>query len=1089
MTDYIKLAGYHGALDLKATSLVYHVRKDIKFSYDFRNFFHPYADRLLEVLNRQGLAAVLSPSTQATSEAFFNGVYTTPPSQVIAVQSHPKDLDLSDGGPYSNYNWELFFHLPLTVAVHLSKTQRFAEAQRWFHYVFDPTCTDDVPTPGRYWKFLRFRRADTPYSLRELLTLLSTPDTELDAEQSAAKTGVLDGYEAMKHRPFHPHAVARTRPLAYQYHVVMKYLDNLIAWGDSLFMQDTVESVNEATQRYVLAANLLGPRPQKVPSTGRTRTRTYAQLKAAGLDETGNALVTLEGEFPLNMASPQAQPGDGDAATALFGIGRTLYFSVPDNRELLGYWDTVADRLYKIRNCMNISGVVRQLALFDPPLDPGMLVKAAAAGIDVGSVLAGTSQPAGPLRALPLIQKALELAGEVRALGSSLLAALERQDGEQLALLRQAHEVGIQQMAQDVRYLQWKNVEQATEALLRARESVWERYRYYLRLQGLVPDGTVAPERFALNRAELTEENFDEVYATLVEQYDQPVPQQAYPNLRLAGGGSPSNDSGATGTGALFLSSAEDAELNDHLPKARNFRLAGSVTDTVASALTFVPEFNINLHYWGLGTSSKLAGGSKLSDATKIAGEILKTLAVWHGDQAGIAGRTAGHERRADEWVQQANAAARELVHMGRLIIGSLIGEQIARHEYLTAQQQVANSNAVDEFLHSKFTNAELHSWMAGETSRLFYQWYRFAFDTARKAERTMKLELRRPEVDATDFIAFNYWDRGRKGLLAGDALAADVRRMEVAFHENNRRDLELTRHVSLRALDPLSLLRLKATGSATFGVPEWLFDRDYPGHYLRRVKQVSLSVPSVVGPFTPLPAQLSLLRSTMRVSPLLAEGIYARQGTDDTRFVDVFGTPDQIAVSSGSQDAGLFEPTAHDERLLPFETAGAESTWQIELPSELRGFDYSTISDVVLHLRYTARQGGRQLGDAAVEELRQAMTTVSSSQLALLFSLKYDFPNEWAAFSSGSEELTLDLRKSYFPYLVQSRQITVAPTLELYSGTTSLAQRTVPTPATIADELNDAGSTTLSFSPDPSVLKRGDDEVFLIVRYAADDA
>jgi hypothetical protein len=34
----------------------------------------------------------------------------------------------------------------------------------------------------------------------------------------------------------------------------------------------------------------------------------------------------------------------------------------------------VADRLFKIRHCMNIEGVVRPLALFDPPIDPGMLV-------------------------------------------------------------------------------------------------------------------------------------------------------------------------------------------------------------------------------------------------------------------------------------------------------------------------------------------------------------------------------------------------------------------------------------------------------------------------------------------------------------------------------------------------------------------------------------------------------------------------------------------------------------------------------------------------------------------------------------------
>ena len=33
----------------------------------------------------------------------------------------------------------------------------------------------------------------------------------------------------------------------------MKYLDHLIAWGDNLFQQDTMESVMEAEQLYVLA--------------------------------------------------------------------------------------------------------------------------------------------------------------------------------------------------------------------------------------------------------------------------------------------------------------------------------------------------------------------------------------------------------------------------------------------------------------------------------------------------------------------------------------------------------------------------------------------------------------------------------------------------------------------------------------------------------------------------------------------------------------------------------------------------------------------------------------------------------------------
>src|SRR6202034_3334510 len=109
--------------------------------------------------------------------------------------------------------------------------------------------------------------------------------------------------------------------------------------------------------------------------------------------------------------------GSDDQSGALFGIGRSLYFCIPQNQNLLAYWDTVADRLFKIRNSENIQGVVQQLPLFDPPLDPGMLVQAAAAGIDIGSIVSGLNQPLGPVRSLFLIGKSLEIASEVRSLG------------------------------------------------------------------------------------------------------------------------------------------------------------------------------------------------------------------------------------------------------------------------------------------------------------------------------------------------------------------------------------------------------------------------------------------------------------------------------------------------------------------------------------------------------------------------------------------------------------------------------------------------------------------------------------------------
>src|SRR6185436_3799195 len=427
-----------------------------EFTHTFENFFHPFVGELIEQLNRKSLPGLFDPSFHEGLARDFGDFFTR--YYTAVANPHPiklnipqKVIDVTDGGVYSLYNWELLFHVPLTIAVHLSKNQRFAEAQRWFHYVFDPTSNDtSVPVPQRFWKFLRFRQETGAQQIGVLLALLSKPADQCTPEELKEKEIILSGYEAIKNNPFQPHRVARTRILAYQYNVVMKYLDNLIAWGDNLFMQDTIESINEATQRYVLAANLLGPRPQRIPPPGTVQPKTFAQLKAQGIDAMGNALVELENKFPFNQALPSTRKSpDEPQSRAFFGIGRTLYFSIPNNEKLLGYWDTVADRLFKIRHCMNIAGVVRQLALYDPPIDPGMLVKAAAAGINVGSIVSGLNQPIGPVRCLLLIQKALELCGEVRGLGNALLSALEKGDGERLALLRQQHEINIQKMAQE----------------------------------------------------------------------------------------------------------------------------------------------------------------------------------------------------------------------------------------------------------------------------------------------------------------------------------------------------------------------------------------------------------------------------------------------------------------------------------------------------------------------------------------------------------------------------------------------------------------------------------------------------------------
>ncbi|MDH4138251.1 MAG: insecticidal toxin protein, partial [Anaerolineae bacterium] len=403
------------------------------------------------------------------------------PSALVQRPYPVEDLDFTSSGAYSAYNWELFFHVPLTIAIHLSKNQRFAEAQRWFHYLFDPTDDSDGPTPERFWKVRPFQYTDVDKIEEILVNLVTGVDETLRNE-------TIRSIEAWKDAPFRPHVIARYRQQAYMYKTVMAYLDNLIAWGDSLFRQDTGEAIDEAMMVYVLAANILGPRPLPVPTKGSVRPQTYANLRQ-DLKQFGTVMRDVEADLPFDlMPFPTDGAGDNDRLATLRSLGKALYFCVPRNDKLLSYWDTVADRLFKIRNSLNIQGVFRQLALFEPPIDPAMLARAAAAGLDVGAIINGLNQPLPLVRFQLLVQKAAEIVQEVKSLGNNLLSAMEKEDGEALAILRAKHERVVMEMVEHVKYGQLQEAIKSKESLLQSLALAVQRYSYYERQLGKKTD-------------------------------------------------------------------------------------------------------------------------------------------------------------------------------------------------------------------------------------------------------------------------------------------------------------------------------------------------------------------------------------------------------------------------------------------------------------------------------------------------------------------------------------------------------------------------------------------------------------------------
>lgn len=936
------------------------------------------------------------------------------PSDLVQLPYPVKDLNFAPRGAYAAYNWELFYHVPITIAIHLSKNQRFEEAQQWFHYIFDPTDDSGGPTPERFWKVKPFQYTDVKLIEDVLVNLSTGADPELQQD-------TINSIGAWKDMPFRPHVVARCRQTAYMLKAVMAYLDNLISWGDSLFRQDTGESINEATQLYVLAANILGPRPQLVPKKGSVRPQTYADLRTH-LGKFGNALVKFESDIPFDSLPHPVDGNGSEKLITLQSIGRAFYFCIPRNDKLLSYWDTVADRLFKIRNSLNILGIFRQLPLFEPPIDPALLAKAVAAGLDIAAIVSGVNQPLPLVRFQILVQRAAEICQEVKSLGNNLLSAIEKEDNEALAILRAKHERSILELTETVKYSQWQEAIKAREGVEKSLANAIQRHTYYEKLLGKQDNENRVQQIEALDADGLQKMKF---------KTGEPEVGTRDIDVDIA--------QGADGIGGGKKISSYEVQELEKLSQARDLQIASAVLENIGSGLGLIPQFDAAVKPIGVGAGIGF-GGVQISRMLSGLASAIRIGADQRSYEANNSAKIGSYARREQDWAFQSNLAVGEINQIFKQLRAAQIREAIAEREWTNHQQQIKNAEEIEYFLTAeknsewkhkidtkqdpKKTNKAFYTWMKREVKGLYGQAFQFAFDIARKAERALQHELGNSQLS---FLQFGYLG-GREGLLAGEKLYLDIKRMEMAYHDLNQREYELTKQISLQQINPVALLQLRSTGRCVVSLPEELFDLDCPGHYFRRIKSVALSIPCVTGPYTGVNCTLTLLKSAIRANSLTGEEGYARAGAEDARFSDHFGSLEAIVTSTGQGDSGLFETNLRDDRYLPFEGSGVVSEWQLELPAnpskdDPQQFDYDTISDVIIQLRYTAREGGGLLRKGAVDNLKKGIDEAQTIGSVRLFSLRHEFPSEWAKFKStqltgnNRAELTLTLLPEHYPF------------------------------------------------------------------------
>jgi hypothetical protein len=134
----------------------------------------------------------------------------------------------------------------------------------------------------------------------------------------------------------------------------------------------------------------------------------------------------------------------------------------------------------------------------------------------------------------------------------------------------------------------------------------------------------------------------------------------------------------------------------------------------------------------------------------------------------------------------------------------------------------------------------------------------------------------------------------------------------------------------------------------------------------------------------------------------------------------------------------------------------------------------------VILHISYTARQGvDAAKVKAALDDLLQQ---ASRSDLAILFSLRHDFPTEWSTFVSGAGDFSVKIRRDHFPYFAQAKTITIGG-FDLY-GQDITDHHAIARPP-IGIDLTGPQEFTFTAGSSDGLTRSMTAEAFLIMRYS----
>lgn len=121
------------------------------------------------------------------------------------------------------------------------------------------------------------------------------------------------------------------------------------------------------------------------------------------------------------------------------------------------------------------------------------------------------------------------------------------------------------------------------------------------------------------------------------------------------------------------------------------------------------------------------------------------------------------------------------------------------------------------------------------------------------------------------------------------------------------------------------------------------------------------------------------------------------------------------------------------------------------------------------MHIRYTAREGGGLLRNGAIAYLRDLITEAKAAGSIRLFSVRQEFPAEWARFQSqiGQPfELSISLREEHYPFWSRDRLNGVARVDILARSTLNPSPGSIDITVQAGSNTDDSGTVILNKDP-----------------------